>query len=363
MRKFYTSPALIDISITNRCNLSCDFCYASSGGTISKDELTLERLSVLFDEIDSMHVHRVSLTGGEPLIREDFFEILEKFCSKNFAKVLNTNATLIDSIKAQKLSQYNLDRICVSLDGSNTQNHEKIRGKGTFQKTIEGILNLQRYKLPVSTLFTLHNANAYDLIDTIKLNEDLGIKYMSVMVVCPTGRAAKNNLILTPKVWYPIFNKLTDMKKNDRIKINFKIVPPNESPIFWLYYYPLKSFDRLDDLKYWGQGFNPDFEREISCQAGIKACSIAFNGDVYGCDLMMGLENFKAGNINQSSLKDIWLGSDTFKQLRNLTMNELTGKCSQCNNQWCGGGCRSSAFNATGKLDGSDMACFFDLEE
>lgn len=119
-----------------------------------------------------------------------------------------------DSYVAKSLKKYNLDRICVSLDESTESKHDKIRGKGMFQKTISGILNLQRNNLPVSTLFTLHNENVEDLIPIIKLNEELGIEYLSVMVICPTGRVVGKELTLSKEKWYPIFNKLTDMKKN-----------------------------------------------------------------------------------------------------------------------------------------------------
>jgi hypothetical protein len=125
-----------------------------------------------------------------------------------------------------------LDRICVSLDGSTESKYDKIRGKGMFQKTISGILNLQRNNLPVSTLFTLHNENVEDLIPIIKLNEELGIEYLSVMVICPTGRAVGKKLTLSKEKWYPIFNKLTDMKKNGEIKLKFKIVPPMKVKCF-----------------------------------------------------------------------------------------------------------------------------------
>lgn len=101
-----------------------------------------------------------------------------------------------------------------------------------FQKTISGILNLQRNRLPVSTLFTLHNENVEDLIPIIKLNEELGIEYLSVMVICPTGQVVGKELTLSKEKWYPIFNKLTDMKKNGEIKLKFKIVPPMKVKCF-----------------------------------------------------------------------------------------------------------------------------------
>lgn len=362
MRKYYLAPALVDVSITNRCNLSCDFCYASSGKNLSRGELSKERLLDLFEEADKYRVHRLSLTGGEPLIREDFFEVLDGFCKYKFATIINTNGTLIDDSVAKKLKKYSIDRICVSLDGSTESKHDSIRGKSSFKKTISGILNLQRNGLPVSTLFTLHNENVEDLISVIKLNEEIGINYLSVMVICPTGRAAGKKLTLSEDKWYPIFNQLTDMKKNGEIKLNFKIVPPNESEIFWLYYFPLKFYNRLDDLKYWNQPLSNKFEkkeREVSCQAGLRACSIAYNGDVYGCDLMMNIPEFCAGNIRNRTLIDIWNNSQVFKKLREMECSDFKGKCANCKHIWCGGGCRSTAYNCTGDILGSDEVCFY----
>lgn len=95
---------------------------------------------------------------------------------------------------------------------------------------------------------------------------------------------------------------------------------------------------------------------------GLRACSIAYNGDVYGCDLMMNIPEFYAGNINNTTLLDIWNNSEVFKNLRQINFSDLTGKCSRCNELWCGGGCRSTAYNCTGSIFGSDESCFFNKE-
>ena len=150
------------------------------------------------------------------------------------------------------------------------------------------------------------------------------------------------------------------MLENNEIKLNFKIVPPNESDIFWLFYFPLKHFDELHLLKSWNQDISAieNKNREISCQAGVRACSIVYNGDVYGCDLMMDIEEFKAGNIKTQSIKDIWKSSPVFTKLRDMKTSDLSGKCNECEHSWCGGGCRSAAYNLTGSITGSDESCF-----
>lgn len=249
------------------------------------------------------------------------------------------------------------------MDGSTPAIHEYFKGKGSFNKTIQGIKNLQKYNLPVSTLFTLNKINLPNLIDTIKFNEELGIDSMSVMVVCPTGRSSSGELLINKENWYPIFLELSKLKKSNKIKLNFKIVSPNESDLFWLYYFPLKHYNKLDLLSVWNQ---PEFEkysnketREISCTAGISSCYIDSNGDIYGCELMCGINEFVAGNIKEKSLLKIWNESEVFNRFRNFDFENIQGKCKNCEHTWCGGGYRSSAFNLGGSYYSSDESCFY----
>jgi len=361
MRFFHSAPSLVDVGVTNRCNLKCDYCSVSSSpNELKEDELSLQDFKNLFQDLSDMNIHRISLTGGEPFVREDFFEILNLTQKHRFAKVINSNGVLITDSIARKLSEFNFDRICITMDGSSPSIHDVIRGDGNFKKTIKGIKSLMRYNLPVSTLFTLNKTNVHDLIPTIKLNEMLGIRYMSVMVVCPTGRASDGNILADKDKWYPVFLKLSEMRKNGDIRLNFKIVPPNESSVFWLFYFPLEYYNRLDLLEVWGQNPRITQAREVSCTAGISSCSIAHNGDVYGCELMTGINELKAGSIKENSIKDIWENSFAFLKLREITFDKITGKCKSCPHKWCGGGCRSASFNLTGSKYGSDESCFFE---
>lgn len=366
MRDYTPHPLLVDVCVTNRCNLNCSYCSAESGPFASKKgEMTVEKIEELFQELDSMNVPRVGVTGGEPFIRDDILEILRNFDKHKFAKILNTNGNLITDKIAKELSKLQLDRICVTVDGSRSEIHDSQRGRGSFKKTLEGIKNLQRYKLPVSTLFTLGKHNVHDLINTIRLNDMLGIEYMSVMVICPTGRANDGSILADKKDWYPVFFDVTKRIANGEFKVKFKIVPPNESDVFWTHYFPLAHYKRLDLLEsVWGQSLdNLSNKREISCQAGVKACSINHKGNVYGCDLMNGIEELVAGNVKEESFYNIWHNSEVFKKLRNISFDDLSGKCAICPHTWCGGGCRCSALELDGTLLGSELACFYDENE
>ena len=367
MRDYSPYPLLVDVCVTNRCNLSCSYCSAETGPFASKKgEMSVEKLDSIFRELNLMGVPRVGVTGGEPFIRDDILDILKAFDKYLFAKVLNTNGNLITDSVAKELSKLHLDRICVTVDGSCSKVHDSQRGKGSFKKAIEGIKNLQRYNLPVSTLFTLGRHNVDDLINTIRLNDMLRIKYMSVMIICPTGRANDGSILADKKHWYPVFLDLTERLSRGEFKVKFKIVPPNESDVFWTHYFPLAFYNRLDLLEsVWHQSlnFNSNKKREISCQAGVRACSINHKGDVYGCDLMNGIDELVAGNVKEKSFYEIWHNSSIFHKLRNITFDDISGKCAGCPLPWCGGGCRCSALELDGTLLGSDLACFYDEEE
>ena len=263
MRNFFTAPALVDIALTNRCNLKCNYCSASSGeSTLNNNELTLHDYKTLFKDLDKMNVHRISLSGGEPFVRSDFFEILKETQQYSFAKIINTNGILITDSISKELTKYNFDRICVTIDGSTPQIHDSIRGNNSFKLALNGIQNLQKYNLPVSTLFTLHPNNVNNLIYTIKLNESLGIEYMSVMVVCPTGRASNGSSLLIDE--FKAGNILTS-SLND-IWLN--------SPVFS----KLRSitFDSLN-----GKCKNCD---NLWCGARCRSAAYNLTGSIYGSD-------------------------------------------------------------------------------
>lgn len=359
----FKSPSLVDFDLTNDCNLTCEYCCYDAGKTEKKQgTLTLEEIKNTLAELDRLNVLRVSLGGGEPFLREDFFDILEEAQKYKYAITINSNGTLITEEVGKMLSNYRFNMICISVDGSNEETHDRLRGKGSFHKTINGIKLLQKYNIPITVLFTLNKHNVDNLIDSIKFNEQIGIDRMTVMVVCPTGRASDGNILTSKEQWYPTFLKLSEMKQAGEIKLKFRIAPPNEGKVHWFFYFPLKHYNRLDLLSVWNQDENSKdglLERTISCQAGTQVCAITHNGDVYGCDLMVGIDELVAGNIRNNSFEEIWSSSEVFKTLREIEFQDLQGKCKDCDLSWCGAGCRSAAFHMSGQINGSDESCFY----
>ena len=157
--KTLSAPLSICLAITNKCNLSCKHCLAASSQ--KNQDLTTEELFSIIRQIKELKIFDVSIFGGEPLLREDFFEVLEAFSVSKIVVGLNTNGTLITKDTARRLSGSSIRGYTVSLDGSKESVQDPFRGEGSFKKNIEGIRNLADIgaNITISTIITKYNFN------------------------------------------------------------------------------------------------------------------------------------------------------------------------------------------------------------
>jgi radical SAM protein with 4Fe4S-binding SPASM domain len=357
MRDFLSAPILIDFNITSRCNLSCSFCYASADSISSHNELSIKEIYDIIDELDNINVQRVSLVGGEPFIHPKIFDIISYCEKKDFSLIINTNGTLLNEEKIKQLQAYSLDGVMVSLDGREKV-HNEIRGEGTYSTVIKSLKLLEKYDIPHASLFTLTSNNIHDLIPTLYHNQKLGIKNVGIMMLCPTGRAEVSHLI-DPDLWDKVFLELTNIIYQKKIKINIKIIPINESEMFWEFFIPLESSNKLNLLEeVWKMELPKVLNREIACSAGINTAAIDPEGNIFGCDLMISYPELSAGNIRNDTFRNIWEKSKILNDFRRLSIQDLEEPCKTCEYVWCGGGCRASAYALSGKnLFASDKNC------
>src|SRR3989338_2323692 len=195
--KTLSAPINIGLNITNKCNLSCKHCFASS--TRNNKDLTTEELSGIIRQIIKLKVIKVGISGGEPLMRKDFWKILGTLNKAKTVITLNTNATLITRPIAKKLSRFPIRPYTVSLDGSLPEIHDSLRGRGAFEKTIKGIKNLVSQKLPVLISTTVTRLNYKNLYDIALLGKKLGVSKVRFNEVLCVGNAAcfPRDLMLT----------------------------------------------------------------------------------------------------------------------------------------------------------------------
>lgn len=294
--KIFSAPLNVTLGITNRCNLNCNHCLASS--TRTKDDFTTEELLRLIEELRQLKVLNICIFGGEPLIRKDFFVILKALSALRVPLSLNTNGTLITKSRASKLARYPIRAMAVSLDGSCAKVHDAIRGQGAFRATISGIQNLieKKFQILVSTTVTRYNHT--DVGNIADLSKRLGCQGVRFNEVMYTGNAAccHESLVLTAKEKFALLDDLAVLKNRFGGFITGSFIQVLDI---------ISCIDQLPREK---------MPLEItSCGAATSKCAIRPDGWVTPCEILWDL---KAGNVKKQSLLDIWRNAPIMKEFR-----------------------------------------------
>lgn len=183
----------IAFQVTNDCNLRCGFCFADSG-VPKENELQVEEIQQVIDYFKGFHLESIVLTGGEPLLRlQKVKEILRYASEQGVTAGLFTNGTLISKRVAQELEECNLTWARISIDGSCSAVHDKIRGEGTFQKLIRGIGYLQDAEIEIQFRSTIFNTNYDDFPSILKLAGNLHADSIWVRPFMPVGRGISSS--------------------------------------------------------------------------------------------------------------------------------------------------------------------------
>jgi radical SAM protein with 4Fe4S-binding SPASM domain len=356
-------PYYVDFLVTSKCNLKCSFCSAVASDKKIDDELSIIEIENIFKELDDLEVMRVSIEGGEPFLRKDILDIMEIADQHDFEYYINTNGTLIDKKLAKKISQTNVSKLCISIDGPNKHIHDKSRGvKDSFLKTTKAISYLKNENVNVDAIITISNINKNYIIETLKFLKSIGINNVAIMFLASVGKACENlnDIYLSFNDLKKIIYDLSILKLKNEIPVDLSLVPTSESLCPWEIYLPLKQKGMEDYLSLWKNQnlLSTLSEENFACTAGKDNFTIDASGNVFGCSLMVSMKELKAGNCRNSSLKEIWYNSPIFKKFRNLTLNDITGECKNCNYLYkCKGGCRACAFDLNNSLYASDTRC------
>jgi len=310
-------------NVTNRCNLKCRHCYATSGETEYENELTAREVLSVIDDAVKLGLRYVLLTGGEPLLRSDLFEIGASIKKRGLKVFLSTNGTLLNKENTHKLLPI-VDHINVSLDAATPEVHDSIRGvKGSFDLTLNGIRVALAAGIRVVVSMTVHDDNLDEVYGVCKICEELGAPLLIKRYV-PVGRGRKSGVTLS-KTSYKRLCGIVDELTARGFDIIFK------DPLY------------ISRRKQIGNKIG-------GCLAGIHILSIGHNGDIFPCTKL----HFPLGNIRNDSLKDIWLNNETLHKFRE---RKLFGKCGKCFLKYQCGGCRAAAYGEYGDPFASDPLC------
>ncbi len=341
-------PGDLDISVTGKCNLHCDYCFYAHEMHDRPDLSTKEWLTY-FDELGRLGVRSLTLSGGEVFVRKDFFALLDDSIEKRMRYSILSNGTLIDerviSRLEEKKRRLRLNSIQVSIDGSCAGVHDKSRGEGSFKRAIRGLRLLKEAGFPATSRVTINRYNVDDLDNIAKLLlEDVGLQSFSTNDAMPMGAGCDNQagITLLPQQQFQAMKTLIRLEKQYNGRINATAGPLAK----W------KSYGEMEYAKATG-------EKAARWQMGfLTACGCVFSklavhhdGIITPCNMLAGLD---LGRVNRDSLTTVWKSHPLLKALkerRNIPMQEVPG-CEDC--EWasyCNGSCPGLAHAMTGDFN------------
>lgn len=340
-------PRLIAWEVTAACNLNCVHCRACATSQTPKNELNFDECRAFLDDISKMAGKPILImTGGEPLTRPDFFDILEYADKLGIRKVLATNATLISEASALKLKHYGINRVSVSIDGHDAKSHDSFRMvEGAFEKSLSGIKILQNagIEIQINTTITKRNFNHIESIFKSALS--IGAKAVHIFLLVPTGRAENMLGEEIPAADYEkVLNWFYDMKIKYKNEIDLKATC---APHF---YRILRQRAETEKIEVNVQNYGIDACSK-GCLAGNGFAFVSSTGEIQGCGYMP----ISAGNIKEKTFSEIYKNSNFFNKLRDL--DNLKGKCGKCEYRNFCGGCRARALSITGDCFDPEPYC------
>jgi heme b synthase len=339
-----SSLRLVAWETTRNCNLACIHCRASATMGPYKDELDTRQGLQLLDQIAEVGKPIIILTGGEPLLREDIFEIARYGTDIGLRMVMALNGTLLTKSIADKLAQSGIQRISVSLDGSNAQSHDKFRQvDGAFDGTLEGIQLIKEAGIEFQINTTITQTNLEEIPKIQQLAIDLGAVAHHIFLLVPTGRGKYIvDKAINAAEYEQTLNWFYDQSQCAPLQLKATCAPH--------YYRILRQRAKADGKSVSFKTHGLDAVTR-GCLGGIGFCFISHQGIVQPC----GYLDLNCGDVRQRSFADIWNNSEIFSSLRNY--DNLKGKCGYCEYKKVCGGCRARAHEATGDYLTEEPLC------
>jgi mycofactocin radical SAM maturase len=322
------APICLTWEITYACNLQCVHCLSSSG-TRDPRELSTAQAKAVLDELRDLQVFYINIGGGEPMIRKDFFEILEHAETNDIGVKFSTNGTYITAENARRLAAMNYLDIQISLDGVDADTNDAVRGKGSYATAIAAMNHLRDAnfgQFKISVVVTRHNV---DQLNQFKALADSYGAQLRITRLRPSGRGADT------------WDELHPTQQQQR-QIYDWLMKHGENVLTGDSFFHLNAFgESLPGLNL--------------CGAGRVVCLIDPIGDVYACPFVIH-DQFKAGSLlSEGGFTKVWKESDLFLSLREP---ESEGACSACGSyDACQGGCMAAKFFTGIPLDGPDPEC------
>ena len=345
-------------NLTDRCNLSCTHCYNKSGpGRATEGELsTAEALGVI-DDLADMGVPLILFTGGEPLLREDIWDLARHAKKRGLKMALSTNGTLITPDLARRIRESGIEYAGISLDGARAETHDRFRNSpGAFERTIGAFAACKEAGLRCGVRVTLTKENCRELEALVDLALSLGASRFCLYWLVPTGRGYDSYTRLQlerDEVIEALGLLYRKAKETDPAAMEFLTVDAPQDCIHLLASMEKDGSEDLADAR----------ELLVSlkggCSAGTRVANIDAQGNVFPCQFARSGE-FLVGNIRDRPFSGIWSDSANPVLIRfREKQARFGGRCGMCQyRDLCGGGCRVRAHAAEGDFLAEDPFCY-----
>ena len=327
--EMFSAPLTFNWTLSYRCNFACEHCYSRDEKC---PELNTSDIKRIVDVLVEQQVPFINFGGGEPLIREDLYEVAEYASSRGLNVSMNTNGWLLDEAAAQRLKDAGFKSVGVSLDSFDPALHDTFRNMpGSYERALRGLdaLRAVGLKSTMSSVISRINFRAFRELLDLARHHGVGQVYLHNFKCSGRGFKNREDLDLSPGEWQAFYLEALAVKQqSDDLKISF------DDPVIA----SLPEYQEKTMVK------------GSSC--GKLSLHLRPNGDITPC----GFIPVVVGNILNDDFEKVWFDSPVLKAMR---AKEATGKCSGCSafddRQ---GGCTARAFATTGDFNQPDPHCW-----
>ena len=345
------APKIVDIAVTGKCNLRCPYCFYDDDMR-GRNDIPLDQWLTFFYEVKRAGVRNLVLSGGEVFLRQDLWELIDGVVDIGLRFSLLSNGTLIDEYVIHHLGNTNrlkrLNSIQISIDGSGPEVHDRIRGKGSFQRSVKGLKLLLAHGFPVTVRVTVNRLNVHDLENIAKLLlVNLNLPMFSVNDALAIGAACGLNdgITLTVQQQYDAMKRLAAIQQN----FGAGRVQASAGPLArWHYFQEMEESRAINQPKS-GMGYLS------SCGCASVKLAVHHDGTMAPCNMLTGLT---IGEINKDVFANVWRHHPVLKQLRDRRKIPIVNSsgCEDCEwSDFCKGGCPAKVFHDTGDLNRSNL--------
>jgi len=325
-------PKWVAWEVTGRCNLDCVHCRARAGTEPAREDFTTAEAQTLIRDIAAFCKPVLVLSGGEPLLRPDIFDLARYGTDQGLRMALATNGTLVTDDICRRIKDCGIRIVSLSLDGATAEVHDDFRRqKGAFAGTLQAAAALRRQGIEFIINSSFTKRNQADIPAVYRLAKSLGARAWYLFMVVPTGRGQD---IIDELIGREDYAKILEWHYQTEKDETAMLMRPTCAP----HYYRIVA----QHAKAGDQGFS---RRPLTFSpGGAKGCvcgqNIAFIdhlGNVQPCSYFP----VRAGNVKERTFKEIWSGSELLSSLRDF--KKYKGRCGSCEYLKVCGGCRARA--------------------